>query len=172
MRLDFCVACGCDNPGSLEHHHLVPRSHGGGDEEENIATFCGPCHGKIHGYSRKFGISQLVREGLARAKAAGKTLGGDRGNLPALARKAAQASVARRVEAARNRTADFAPIIAEIRASGATSLRRIAAELNARNIKTPRGGEWSAAQVMRTLDGLSVSAPSTDTSERHETSNS
>ncbi len=76
-------------------------------------------------------------------------------SLPALARKAAQISVARRVEAARSRVIDLAPIMAEIRASGVTSLRRIAAELNARNIKTPRGCEWSAAQVLRVTESAS-----------------
>jgi hypothetical protein len=45
-----------------------------------------------------------------------------------------------------------APIIAELQASGATSLRAIAAGLNARGIPTARGnGEWSAVQVQRVM---------------------
>jgi hypothetical protein len=47
------------------------------------------------------------------------------------------------------------PIISELREAGATSLRAIAAGLNARGIKTPRGdGEWSPTQVSRLLDQL------------------
>ena len=43
------------------------------------------------------------------------------------------------------------PVIHELQAAGATSLRQIAAGLNERNIATPRGGEWSAVPVQRAL---------------------
>jgi hypothetical protein len=44
------------------------------------------------------------------------------------------------------------PMIEEIRQSGITSLRGVAAALNDRGIPTARGnGKWSAVQVGRTL---------------------
>ena len=46
---------------------------------------------------------------------------------------------------------DAMPFIRDIQASGATSLRQIAAILNEGHIKTPKGGEWSAVQVSRVL---------------------
>jgi hypothetical protein len=46
------------------------------------------------------------------------------------------------------------PVIAELQAAGATSLRAIAAGLNERNIPTARGGEWSATQVARLLEDI------------------
>jgi hypothetical protein len=46
---------------------------------------------------------------------------------------------------------NIAPIIAEIRAGGVTSLLDIAARLNQRGITTARGGTWSAKQVARVL---------------------
>jgi hypothetical protein len=50
---------------------------------------------------------------------------------------------------------DIAPTIAELQASGATSLRAIAAGLNDRGIETARGaGEWTATQVQRVLARL------------------
>jgi cytochrome c553 len=52
MHLDFCVACGERDVQRLEHHHLVPRSVGGGDEEENLITLCGRCHGRVHDMKR------------------------------------------------------------------------------------------------------------------------
>jgi recombinase len=53
------------------------------------------------------------------------------------------------------RAADLAPTIAEIRASGVTSMRGIAMALNARNIPTPTGRkEWQAVQVRRVLARL------------------
>jgi Recombinase len=45
------------------------------------------------------------------------------------------------------RAADLAPVITELQASGATSLRAIASDLNDRGIPTARGGKWFAASV-------------------------
>jgi hypothetical protein len=59
---------------------------------------------------------------------------------------------AARTKTANDRATDLAPIIRELQASGATSLREIAAGLNARGIKTARGGTWSAVQVSRILE--------------------
>jgi hypothetical protein len=62
-------------------------------------------------------------------------------------------------EARRQRTdqavALLAPVIAELRASGVTSLRGIAAELNKRGIPTVAGaGRWRHVQVGRLLARL------------------
>jgi hypothetical protein len=48
----------------------------------------------------------------------------------------------------------FAPIINELQAGGATSLRAIAAGLNKAGIPIARGGDWSSPQVMRILERL------------------
>jgi DNA invertase Pin-like site-specific DNA recombinase len=59
---------------------------------------------------------------------------------------------ATRTAAARARAADVLPIVEELQASGAKTLRQIAAGLNKRGIPTPRGGRWRAVQVKRVLD--------------------
>jgi hypothetical protein len=65
-------------------------------------------------------------------------------------RKFRLGSAALNVQIASERAAALAPIIAEIRAAGATSLRTIVAELIKRGIPTARGtGTWSASQVAR-----------------------
>jgi hypothetical protein len=47
---------------------------------------------------------------------------------------------------------DLAPIVKELQASGARSLRAIAAGLNERGIRTPRGAcEWKAGTVAQLL---------------------
>jgi DNA invertase Pin-like site-specific DNA recombinase len=97
-------------------------------------------------------ISTRTKDALAAAKARGTSLGGDRGNLPAVAKDGAKASVAARIAKANNRASDLAPIIEELKAAGAVSLRQIAAGLNGKGIRTGRGGEWSAVQVKRVLD--------------------
>jgi hypothetical protein len=49
---------------------------------------------------------------------------------------------------------DLAPVVEDIRAGGATSLRAIAGELNARGMLTRRGGRWHVSTVMNLLDRL------------------
>ena len=51
---------------------------------------------------------------------------------------------------------DLSPIIAEIRASGAMSLGRIAKALNERGIRTLRGAEWRLVQVKRVLERIAA----------------
>jgi hypothetical protein len=66
-------------------------------------------------------------------------------------RQAAAKGRATHQEQAKRRAADLAPIIAEIRASGATSLGQITDALNARGIPAARGGAWSKTPVARLL---------------------
>jgi hypothetical protein len=56
------------------------------------------------------------------------------------------------VAKAASRAADLRPIIEAIRSEGATSLRAIAAQLNARGIKPARGAQWQANPVKRVVD--------------------
>lgn len=41
-----CVRCGSGE--NLEAHHIVPRSDGGDDELDNMATLCSDCHNSVH----------------------------------------------------------------------------------------------------------------------------
>ncbi len=65
--------------------------------------------------------------------------------------KGRETSIRVRQERAKQRAADLAPTIQEIRASGATTLQATADALNARGVPTARGGSWSAVQVSRVL---------------------
>ncbi|OAP47434.1 hypothetical protein ATC00_22515 [Sinorhizobium americanum] len=90
-------------------------------------------------------ISERTKAALKAAKDRGKVLGGFRGAKvnPELGRAA-------RAAKAFEFASQVAPIARELQAGGA-SLRTIAAELTSRGIPTPRGGNWSAAQVKRVL---------------------
>ena len=69
--------------------------------------------------------------------------------------EAARTARAVRTARADARAADLAPLIAELRAAGATTLQAIAAQLNRRGIPTATGrGEWSGTQVRRVLERL------------------
>jgi len=105
-------------------------------------------------------ISARTKAALAAAKRRGVKLGGDRGaRLTAKARAAGRAVLQER---ARARAADLDPIVKELQAAGAESLRAIAAGLDERGIPAARGGKWSASQVSRLMeaalpfDGASV----------------
>lgn len=56
-----------------------------------------------------------------------------------------------RARIVRERAADLAPTIAEMRAAGITSAAGIARALNERQIPASRGGRWQAVQVQRLL---------------------
>jgi DNA invertase Pin-like site-specific DNA recombinase len=87
-------------------------------------------------------ISERTRAVLQASKARGKRLGRNRAERLALAYKAETIE----------RAKVLAPMVEEIRASGASSLRAIAAGLNARGIQTAQDGTWSAMQVKRVLE--------------------
>jgi DNA invertase Pin-like site-specific DNA recombinase len=90
-------------------------------------------------------IAGRTKSALAAAKAKGVKLGNP--NI-----EAAQGVAVAAVKAEADRAAaNVLPIIAEIRKSGATTLRAIAEALNARGIPTPRGGRWHAMSVRNAL---------------------
>jgi DNA invertase Pin-like site-specific DNA recombinase len=86
-------------------------------------------------------ISARIKAALAAAKARGVKLGGS--NLRLAQYNGAKANKAN----ADSFAANVLPVIQKIKASGVTSLRAIAAELDARGIRTARGGKWAAQQV-------------------------
>ncbi len=90
-------------------------------------------------------ISQRTKAALAAAKARGKKLGGPKLAVATKLGNAANAAAADRF------AANVVPIIRQIRATGAASLRAVAVALTARGIATARGGEWNAAQVANVL---------------------
>lgn len=97
-------------------------------------------------------ISQRTKAALQAAKARGVVLGCKNDNIAVYAAQGAKASATVRSEKADKRVDDVLPHLEGIRAAGHTSLRQIAAQLNAKGIPTPRGGEWSAVQVQRLVD--------------------
>ena len=101
-------------------------------------------------------ISKRTKDALAAVKARGVKLGGARGAV--LTDKIRAAGQAAKTAKAVARTADLEPIIADIRAGGAVTLRQIAAELNERSIPAPRGGAWSPVQVQRVAKQISAAA--------------
>lgn len=101
-------------------------------------------------------ISARTKAALDAAKQRGRKLGGNRGvKLTEAAQEAGRAAQSAR---AKLRGRDLAPVIAELREAGITSLAGIAQGLTARGIPTTRGGTtWAAVQVSRVLKHLELS---------------
>lgn len=96
-------------------------------------------------------ISARTKQALAAAKGRGVTLGN-----PHLSEIRGKGTATGKANADRF-AASILPMISEARSSGAT-LRTIAATLNARGVKTARGGTWAATQVRDILNRLTKAA--------------
>lgn len=73
MRLSFCVACGTEE--GIHHHHLMPKSMGGSDDEDNLIALCPLHHGVIHQTRYDSRHAELTRRGMERARDNGKVIG-------------------------------------------------------------------------------------------------
>lgn len=102
-------------------------------------------------------ISERTKSALAAAKARGVKLGNPNG--AAALRKAGKgnrASVAAIQSNADRFAEELRGTVEAVCSSGTNSLAGIAAELNARHIRTPRGGKWHASSVQNLLGRLHV----------------
>ena len=95
-------------------------------------------------------ISERTKAALAAAKARGVKLGWAIPERASEQRQAARKGAAVNVARADSHAANVLPVSEQTRAGGA-SFRQVAAELNARGIKTARGGAWHAATVRNIL---------------------
>ena len=91
-------------------------------------------------------IADRTRTALLSTKAQGAKLG----NRTTLAEAQAMGSAATR-DAADAFAANVLPVVRQLQAQGATTTRAIAEALNARGIRTARGGEWHHSTVRNLL---------------------
>lgn len=103
--------------------------------------------------------SRRTKEALQAAKARGAVLGNPNG-AAALRRAskgntAALETITKRADAHAH---DLVTVIADIRATGVTSLSGIAKALNDRTIRTPRNGTWHPTSVRNLLDRIEPTA--------------
>jgi len=99
-------------------------------------------------------ISERTREALSRKKAQGAVLG-NRTNLVEAQAKGAAVTRERAAAFARN----VLPVVREIQQTGTRDMRGIAAALNARGVRTARGGVWHQSNVRNLLLRGDAAAP-------------
>ena len=98
-------------------------------------------------------ISQRTRAALAAVKSRGVQLG-NRSNIEVAQARSRQA----RMVQADQFTSNILPVVLQIKGAGVQTLSGIAETLNARGLRTARGGEWQAVQVKRVLERHRVAA--------------
>jgi DNA invertase Pin-like site-specific DNA recombinase len=91
-------------------------------------------------------IASRTKAALAVKKAQGVVLGGPQLDK---ARKASREAVMANAD---RHAANIIPIIKAVRKAGAATLREVAEALNARGVRTARGGTWHAMTVKNVLD--------------------
>ena len=96
-------------------------------------------------------ISERTKAALAAAKARGVKLGWSIPSRAGQQQEAAQKGAEQIKAAADQFAANIMPVISQIKATGTTSLRGIAGQLNQRGLKTARGGAWYAGTVRNVL---------------------
>jgi DNA invertase Pin-like site-specific DNA recombinase len=96
---------------------------------------------------------ERTRAGVARARARGVTFG-NKVNLP----EAGSRGVETNRKLAQIRRKELEPIIAQLRAKGATTGVEIARLLNARDLRTYRGQPWTGANIRRVLRDMDQAA--------------
>jgi len=98
-------------------------------------------------------ISQRTRAALAAVKSRGVQLG-NRSNIEVAQARSRQARMIQADQFASN----ILPVVLQIKRAGVQTLNGIAETLNARGLRTARGGEWRAIQVKRVLERHRVAA--------------
>jgi DNA invertase Pin-like site-specific DNA recombinase len=102
-------------------------------------------------------ISERTKAALAAAKARGVKLGNPNGARALRGKQVGNKEAIAAVKLKANEHAtNLRAIVEDIRGQGITSVRKMAEELNRRDILTPRGGEWQPTTVVRLLARLSV----------------
>src|SRR5262249_10230385 len=74
-----CCVCRRFRPIKLQVHHIIERSNGGTDHEDNLIVICLPCHTDVHSrvpFARRFTPSELKmhRDAVVRMVAEGKLI--------------------------------------------------------------------------------------------------
>jgi hypothetical protein len=77
-----CCICRRFRPTKLQVHHIVERSEGGSDDEDNLIVTCFSCHSDVHTkvpFARRFSVAELkgLRDVVTRLVEVGTLAAGD-----------------------------------------------------------------------------------------------
>ena len=140
ITIDTSKCFECGNPAH-EQHHVIPQVRGG----QKTIPLCSPCHGKVHDTKRSDNLSQLIKEGLHKAKCNGIKLGNPNG----WGENQKLGSIARSKQAIDNENnIQATTVINDCRDAG-MSFRDIVKKLNEMNYKTSKNKPFSVSSVYK-----------------------
>jgi hypothetical protein len=137
-----CFECG--SMEDIQYHHIIPYSLGG----RKVIPLCGNCHNMVHrGRQRRDNHSELVKEGIQRAKTAGKQIGKSSEEMSSMRRKGHQ--TARRcrdawvIEAQR--------LDDNLRKQGLSTQKERVAKMNELGFTTIRGNQITQSALSKAI---------------------
>lgn len=139
---ESCFECG--NKKDIQYHHIIPYSLGG----RKVIPLCGNCHNMVHrGRQRKDNHSELVKEGIHRARAAGKQIGKSSKDLSSMRRKGLET---------RRRIRDDWAIEAQrlddkLRKQGLSTQKERVAKMNELGFTTIRGNQITQSALSKAI---------------------
>jgi hypothetical protein len=150
LRLSYRTGWSCDfRPGMQARMPLSFKASRARGERADRGHHCGcrraGARGDLKAHKGGAGRRQGARRSARQSNGAAALGRAGRGGAPL--REAVARNADRHAE-------DLRAVVEDVRAGGATSLRAIAGEMNARGILTPRGGRWHVSTVMNLLKRL------------------
>jgi len=138
-----CWECGAETE-EIHDHHVIPRSRGG----TKTVPICGACHAKAHHRNRNMTTSALVKECIARRRAADPSL---KWGNPNIATTAQPLGVKVRKKNASDFNARIQAICEDLGKAGYCNRRQMAVQLNSLGLTTRRGRPFTKENLKRVL---------------------
>ena len=139
IQKNTCFECEAEGV-AIHHHHVVPRSRGG----TKTIPLCEPCHSKAHHRKKNMNTSSLVKQAMAKRKAAGATFGS-----PSIMTTCQPLGAKKQKKMAIEFAISIESILNDLIKAGYKTTKQLCCKLNELGVKTRTGGQWTEQNLYR-----------------------
>ena len=139
MNKNKCFECEAEGV-TIHQHHVVPRSRGG----TKTIPLCEPCHSKAHHRKKNMNTSSLVKQAMAKRKAAGAIFGS-----PSIRTTCQPLGAKKNEQLAIEFASSIESILNDLIKAGYKTTKQLCCKLNELGVKTRTGGHWSEKNLYR-----------------------